>query len=216
MVADGSLDAFRRDRRRLLESLQTAGISDLAILHAFDEAPRHHFVPAELHTRAYEDAALPIGHGQTISRPSVHALHLELARIRAGDRVLEVGTGSGFQTALIALLGASVYSIEVVRELSAEAGRRLVELGIEAELRVGDGGEGWPAQAPFDAILVGAAAPSVPGALLAQLAEGGRLVIPVGGGGEQTLYRYRREGGDILQETVSDARFVPLVGDDRG
>lgn len=201
---------FRRDRRRLVERLRAGGVEDLAILHAFDSVPRHRFLPEALHHRAYEDAALPIGHGQTISRPSVHALHLQLAELDGGERVLEVGTGSGFQTGLLAALGADVRSIERIEPLSARAAEALAGLGLSAALRVGDGSRGWPEGAPFDAILVGAAAPTVPGPLLAQLAEGGRLIVPVGDD-EQSLYRIRRREDGFVRERVTRARFVPLV-----
>lgn len=211
MAPGGSLTAYRRDRRRLVERLRESGLEDLSVLHAFDTVPRHLFVPAALHGRAYDDDALPIGHGQTISRPSVHALHLQLAEIEGGEAVLEVGTGSGFQTALLATLGARVFSIEVVPELSARAERCLAGLGLKARLRVGDGRAGWPAEAPFDVILVGAASREIPGPLLAQLSDDGRLIIPVGDDHEQTLVRVRRRGEDWERETVDTARFVPLV-----
>ncbi len=211
MASGDPLNAYRRDRRRLVERLRESGLDDLSILHAFDAVPRHLFVPTALHGRAYDDDALPIGHGQTVSRPSVHALHLQLAELQGDEAVLEVGTGSGFQTALLATLGARVFSIEVVPELSARAERCLAELGLQARLRVGDGRTGWPAEAPFDVILVGAASREIPGPLLAQVSDGGRLIIPVGDDREQTLMRLRRRGEDWERETVDSARFVPLV-----
>ncbi len=207
---------YRRDRRKLVERLRRAGIEDLAVLHAFDEVPRHHFVPEAVRHRAYEVAALPIGHEQTISRPTVHAAHLSLAELDGDERVLEVGTGSGFQTALLALLAGEVYSIERVESLAAGARERLRGIDVEVErvhLRTGDGSRGWPEAAPFDAILVGAAAPSVPTALEEQLAEGGRMVVPVGGD-EQRLLLIRRRGGELEREEVEGARFVPLVGEE--
>lgn len=206
---------YRRHRRRLVEELREVGIEDLAVLHAFDRVPRHRFVPEELRHRAYEDAALPIGHGQTISRPRVHALHLSLARLRGHERVLEVGTGSGFQTALLSRLAAEVYSIERVPPLVERARARLEALGASnVEVRQGDGSLGWPVAAPFDAVLVGAAAPEVPGALERQLSpDGGRLLVPVGDGRRQELTRVVREGDRWRREVVEDARFVPLVGE---
>lgn len=207
--------SYRRQRRRLVERLRESGISDMAVLHAFDAVPRHLFVPEGVRHRAYEDAALPIGHGQTISRPSVHALHLSLAGLRGGERVLEVGTGSGFQTGLLSRLAAEVYSIERVPELAERARRGLEEMGAgDVELRVGDGSRGWPSAAPFDVILVGAAAPEVPEALRAQLAEGGRLLVPVGRGDAQELRRVVRTDGGWSDEPVDVARFVPLLGDE--
>lgn len=208
-------EAYRRDRRKLVERLRRAGIEDLAVLHAFDRVPRHRFVPEAVRHRAYEMAALPIGHDQTISRPTVHASHLELAELADGERVLEVGTGSGFQTALLASLGVEVYSVERVPELAERARKILGELGVEGvTVRTGDGSRGWPEAAPFDAVLVGAAAPEVPEALTHQLAEGGRLVVPVGDDGGQRLLRIRRRGGELEREEVEDARFVPLVGEE--
>lgn len=211
MAAGPQLTAFLRARRRLVERLRSNGIDDLAILHAIDSVPRHHFVPEELQHRAYEDVALPIGFGQTISRPSVHALHLQLAGLRGGERVLEVGTGSGFQTALLARLGAEVYSIDVVPELVERAEEKLAELDIHVELRTADGGAGWPEAAPFDVILVGAAGSRLPGALLAQLAEGGRLIAPVGSSERQVLVRMIRHEEEYTREEIDSARFVPFV-----
>lgn len=214
MVAGRVADAYRRDRRRLVERLRGAGIQDLAILHAFDATPRHLFVPEAMSGRAYRDVALPIGHGQTISRPGVHALHLSLAELTGEERVLEVGTGSGFQTALLSRLAGQVFSIERVPELAEEARRRLADLDVgNVTLRVGDGRLGWPGEAPFDAILVGAAAPGVPGGLRDQLGQGGRMVIPIGDGKEQELRRVTRRGEGWAEETVDRARFVPLVGE---
>lgn len=207
-------DPYRRDRRQLVERLRQAGIQDLAVLHAFDRVPRHRFVPEAVRHRAYEVAALPIGHEQTISRPTVHATHLTLAELDGDERVLEVGTGSGFQTALLARLAGEVYSIERVEPLAERARERLREMQVEGvRVRTGDGSRGWPEAAPFDAILVGAAAPSVPAALEEQLAEGGRLVVPVGDD-EQRLLLIRRRGGELERQQVDRSRFVPLVGED--
>lgn len=207
-------DAYRRDRRRLVEELRSRGIEDLAVLHAFDAVPRHLFVPEEVRHRAYEDAALPIGHGQTISRPAVHALHLCLARLEGDERVLEIGTGSGFQTALLARLAREVRSVERVRPLAERARERLAALGVDdVVLRVGDGSRGWPDEGPFDAILVGAAAPEVPGPLKRQLAPGGRLLVPVGDDDDQELMLVERTGDGWGTDVVDAARFVPLLGD---
>ncbi|MCG8467296.1 MAG: protein-L-isoaspartate(D-aspartate) O-methyltransferase [Gemmatimonadetes bacterium] len=194
----------------MVERLRAGGIADLAVLHAFDAVPRHEFVPEAMRHRAYEDVPLPIGSGQTISSPTIHAISLELAEVDEGDRVLEVGTGSGFQTALLAELGAEVFSIERLPELSARAGEILSRLGYAARLGVGDGGQGLPDHAPFAAIIVGAAAAEAPGALFAQLSEGGRLIVPIGVR-EQVLYRYVRRGAEFVRERISGARFVPLI-----
>lgn len=215
MVAErGVREAYAPDRRRLVARLRDAGIEDLAVLHAFDAVPRHLFVPEAVRHRAYGDVALPIGHGQTVSRPGVHALHLQLAELSGGERVLEVGTGSGFQTALLAQLAGQVYSVERIEELASRAGKRLRRLGFDnVSLRSGDGSTGWPEAAPFDVVLVGAAAPAVPEALVEQLCDGGRLLVPVGDGDDQELVRVVRRGGGEEREVVEAARFVPLLGE---
>ena len=198
-----------------MERLRSAGISDLAVLHAFDAVPRHRFVPDALRRRAYEDAALPIGHGQTISRPGVHALHLSLVELEGDERALEIGTGSGFQTALLARLCREVFSIERVPELAERARDRLADAGVRnVTLRIDDGSRGWPGEAPFDVVLVGAAAPEVPETLRDQLAPGGRLVVPVGDGDDQELRLVRREADGWEETTVERARFVPLLGEE--
>lgn len=206
--------SYRRDRRRLIETLQAGGVADLAILHAFDAIPRHMFVPDAVRHRAYEDVALPLGHGQTISRPRAHALHLELSGLSGSERVLEVGTGSGYQTALLSQLAAQVYSVETVAELADAAGRRLRKLGLRnVILRTGDGSAGWPEHAPYDVILCGAAAPRIPEPLIEQLAPGGRAIIPVGDGTGQSLLRITLTAdGEREEETIDSARFVPLTG----
>ncbi|MCL7928338.1 MAG: protein-L-isoaspartate(D-aspartate) O-methyltransferase [marine benthic group bacterium] len=207
--------AYRRSRRRLVELLRASGIEDLAVLHAFDAVPRHLFVPEAVRHRAYEDVALPLGHGQTISRPLSHALHLQLARLDGTERVLEIGSGSGFQTALLARLVQQVCSIEVIPELAARAQAQLEMLQIDnVELRTGDGSTGWPERAPFDAILVGAAAPVVPVPLREQLSEGGRLLIPIGNENGQRLLLVERKGEEWTETEVESARFVPLVGEE--
>jgi protein-L-isoaspartate(D-aspartate) O-methyltransferase len=200
----------------LIEALRAAGIDDLTVLHAFDVVPRHLFVPDAVRHRAYEDSALPIGHGQTISRPAAHALHLTLAALQGDERVLEVGTGSGYQTALLSQLAAHVYSIETVPELARIADDRLAELGIgNVTLRTGDGSAGWEEYAPYDVILVGAAAPRIPQPLVDQLGPGGRLIVPVGHGGAQALMRITVDAeGRVEHETIDRARFVPLVGEE--
>ena len=213
----GRIDpAYRRDRRRLIESLQAGGVNDLAILHAFDAIPRHMFVPDAVIHRSYEDVALPLGHGQTISRPGAHALHLGLAKLSGKERVLEIGTGSGYQTALLSQLSRHVYSVETVHELAGLAQTRLRDLGLEnVTLRTGDGSGGWPEHAPYDVILCGAAAPRVPEPLVAQLATGGRLIIPVGDDSSQHLIRVTLGIDDKLhEEAVDSAQFVPLTGEE--
>ena len=201
---------YGRDRRRLVERLRARGARDPTLLDAFDRVPRHLFVPDALRGRAYEDVPLPIGAGQTISSPTIHALSIEAAGVGAGRRVLEVGTGTGFQTALMATLGAEVYSVERIASLHEGAARSLVRLGLRATLLLGDGSLGWPEHAPFHAIIVGAAAARPPAVLLEQLADGGRMIVPVGRR-RQALYRYTRRGDDVARERISRVRFVPLI-----
>jgi protein-L-isoaspartate(D-aspartate) O-methyltransferase len=204
---------FERQRRQLIETIRERGINDLGVLRAFDLVPRHLFVPDAVQHRAYEDAALPIGYGQTASQPSLQALYLQTLRLQPSDRVLEVGTGTGFQTALLAKLVQHVYSVERIRELSIRARQLIDELRItNVALLVGDGTIGWSRYAPFDAILVAAGAPSVPPALVDQLADGGRMLIPVGDRTQQELTLVRRAGDAITTEPVGKCIFVPLLG----
>lgn len=204
---------LRGPRRRLIESLQANGIRDLAVLRAFDEVPRHLFVPTGVRHRAYEDSALPIGSGQTISQPSIHALYLDILKLTGRERVLEIGTGSGFQTALLARLSAQVFTIERVAVLMDRAKEVLRELGVNTvSFLVGDGTIGWREYGPYDAILVGAGSPTVPQPLVDQLAVGGRLLCPVGDRLKQEVVLVTRDLSGIRTTTVADARFVPLVG----
>lgn len=175
--------------------------------------PRHLFVSEALRHRAYEDVALPIGFGQTISRPSVHATYLALAQLEGRERVLEIGTGSGFQTALLGCLADEIYSVERIRALAERAIERLSLLGWKAQVRVGDGSLGWPEAAPFDVILVAAAVADIPRRLCRQLAPDGRLLLPIGEGRSQTLLRVRRKETGWVAEEVDSARFVPLLGE---
>jgi protein-L-isoaspartate(D-aspartate) O-methyltransferase len=212
-VASPLIRQFGGARRRLIEELQAKGIRDLAVLKAFDEVPRHLFVPTGVQHRAYEDAPLPIGHAQTISQPWVHAKYLELLRLTGEERVLEIGTGSGFQTALLTKLAGQVFTIERIAALAEEARTALKACGIEHVVqRVGDGTLGWKEFAPFDAILVGAASPDVPAPLLEQLAIGGQLLVPVGGREEQVLIRVRRTETGFERTRLDAMRFVPLIG----
>lgn len=213
MVAGPVALEYRGARRRLIETLQTNGISDLAVLRAFDLVPRHAFVPGGVAHRAYEDAALPIGNGQTISQPTVHARSLQEMRLSGRGKVLEIGTGSGYQTALLSHLAAQVFSIERVPALFDRARELLQQLGIRnVSLLLGDGTLGWREYGPYDGIVVGAAAPEVPTPYVEQLAEGGRLVIPVGDREEQTLAVFTRRGAGLERRDVGPVRFVPLLG----
>jgi protein-L-isoaspartate(D-aspartate) O-methyltransferase len=206
-------DQFRGARRRLIETLQARGIRDLAVLQAFDATPRHVFVPTGMRHRAYEDSALPIGNGQTISQPSTHARYLELLRLTGKEKVLEIGTGSGYQTALLARLAAQVFSVERMGGLIERAREAIRQAGARnVSLLAGDGTLGWRDYAPFDAILVTAGAPRVPEPLVEQLAEGGRLLIPLGGREDQTLTLLTRRGNELERRDIGPARFVPLIG----
>jgi len=206
--------SFSGYRRKLIEEIRGKGIDDLAILQLFDRVPRHLFVPEGVWPRAYEDAAIPIGYGQTASQPSLQALYLSVLKTTTDDTVLEIGTGSGFLTGLLALTADRVYSIERIRELSVRACAALDQLGIKnAALMVGDGTIGWRKYAPYDVIVVSAASPSVPPSFLDQLAEGGRLLIPVGTRERQELVLVSREDGKIHEETIhGECTFVPLLG----
>jgi protein-L-isoaspartate(D-aspartate) O-methyltransferase len=204
---------FKGPRRRLVETLQERGIHDLAVLRAFELTPRHLFVPTGVAHRAYEDAPLPIGSGQTISQPSVHARYLQEIGFTGSERVLEIGTGSGYQTVLLAHLASQVFSIERIGALLDRARDAIRSSGVSnVSLLSGDGTLGWSEFAPFDAVLVSAAAPGVPTPLAQQLAEGGRLLIPVGTQEEQMLRVYTRHGDDLEHRDIGDVRFVPLIG----
>jgi protein-L-isoaspartate(D-aspartate) O-methyltransferase len=204
---------YEGPRRQLIEDIRGRGIRDLEILRAFDLVPRHVFLPDSVRHRAYEDAPLPIGYGQTASQPSLQALYLQTLGIQPAWRVLEVGTGSGFQTALLAQLAASVYSIERVRELSVRARAALDVMRVpNAALLVGDGTVGWSRYAPYDAILVAAGAPTVPASLLEQLAVGGQMLIPLGDRTEQQLTLVRRTADGTESQDVTRCTFVPLLG----
>lgn len=184
------------------------------VLAALAQVPRHYFVPPELQEAAYDNGPLPIGHGQTISQPYIVALMTDLLRPRPDDVVLEVGTGSGYQTAVLARLVRQVYSLEIVTALATAAASRLRQLGCtNVEVHNSDGYAGWPAHAPYDGIIVTAAAPYIPAALLAQLKPGARLVIPVGeqGGPQELLLVEKGADGAITQRAVLPVAFVPLV-----
>lgn len=206
-------DTYAGYRARLVERLREQGIRDLAVLRAFGETPRHLFVPEALRGRAYEDTALPIGRGQTISRPLTHASYLQALSLRGRERALEVGTGSGYQAALLSQLVAQVFTVERFAQLADRAREGLAQAGARnVTVLVGDGSLGWRPYAPYDAILVSAAASSVPQPLLEQLGDGGRLLLPLGGADSQELIRITRRGSVLNEERLSAASFVPLVG----
>lgn len=197
------------------EQLERRNIRDERVLAAMAAVPRHFFVPAELNAQAYDDNALPIGEHQTISQPFVVALMAAALQLKGAERVLEVGTGSGYAAAVLSRLAGAVWTLERFRSLAHTAAQRLRDGGYpNVHVGVGDGTGGWPAHAPYDAITVAAAGPHVPQALVAQLAPGGRLVMPVGDRDEQQLVRVVRAPNGIQTETLGPVRFVPLVGAD--
>jgi protein-L-isoaspartate(D-aspartate) O-methyltransferase len=193
--------------------IEMRGVRDPRVLAAMRVVPRHHFVPAYQQGSAYRDSPLPIGQGQTISQPYIVALMSEMLELKGDERVLEIGTGSGYQAAILAQLAAEVISVERFASLAQEARERLAELEVEnVRVEVGDGSLGWPADAPYDAIIVTAASPRVPLPLEEQLAEGGRLIVPAGQRYTQSLVRVRRRGGRLKRETTIGVAFVPLIG----
>lgn len=204
-----------RSREALRDEIQSLGIDDSRVLAALGRVPRHRFIPPHLLPYAYEDRPLPIGHDQTISQPYIVALSTAALALAPSDRVLEIGTGSGYQTAILAELAREVCTVERLPELSRSAQERLVALGYtNIRFHIGDGTKGWPEGTPFEAILVTAGAPRVPEGLLAQLAPGGRMVIPVGGQFNQELTLVRYEGGRLVHERLCPCTFVPLIGEE--
>jgi len=195
------------------KQLRRRGITDPAVLAAMLAVPRHEFVPEEIRSSAYEDAPLPIGGGQTISQPYIVAAMTAALHLRSSDRVLEIGTGCGYQAALLACLAKDVFTIERRPELASSASARLARLGYSnAHVHCGDGTLGLTEFAPFDAILVAAAAPAIPKPLLAQLAEGGRMIVPVGDAEHQELQLVEKHGDTFPTKMLEGCRFVPLVG----
>jgi protein-L-isoaspartate(D-aspartate) O-methyltransferase len=214
--SDTTPDPHQGDRIRMVqEQIERRGVSDPLVLEAMRRVPRHLFVPPDLRDRAYDDKPLPIGSGQTISQPFIVAYMTEAARVRQGDRVLEIGAGSGYQAAILAAVGARVFSLEILPEV-ADATRAALQAARIAgvEVRTGDGYHGWPEEAPFDAILVTAAPETTPEPLVGQLAEGGRLIVPVGAG-SQELLRLTRTASGLLRESLLPVRFVPMTGQAR-
>ena len=220
--ADDMRDDPTASARRLMVDEQIAGrgVMDPAVLDAMLRVPRHRFVPAEYAAAAYDDGPLPIGWGQTISQPYIVAIMTELLCLSPTDRVLEIGTGSGYQAAVLAEIAAEVYTIEIVPELGRLAHEVLADLGYRnIQLRIGDGYDGWPGAAPFDAVMLTAAPHRVPQPLLDQLAPGGRLVAPEGGALQQLALYTRNpdpDGPEFLRRTILGVRFVPMTGKARG
>jgi protein-L-isoaspartate(D-aspartate) O-methyltransferase len=194
--------------------LAQRGITDQRVLEAMRQVPRHRFVPPDMWDMAYRDTPLPIGNGQTISQPYIVAYMTQMLHLSPEDRVLEVGTGSGYQVAILSRLAKEVFTIERVASLARHAEQILQDLGYHnVQLRIGDGGYGWPEAAPYDAIIVTAAAPEVPLPLIVQLADGGHLIAPVGPAGYQDLVRLCRRGEQTQRENLVPVAFVPLVGE---
>src|ERR1700720_1428956 len=214
MAPESKVDSFLGQRRSMVESqLRARGIRDERVLGAMFRVPRHEFAPEEYREQAYEDHPIPIGEGQTLSQPYIVAIMLEALALDAWNTVLEIGTGSGYQTALLAELAKQVYSVERHASLARGAQTRLARLGYtNAEVLVGDGSQGLLARAPFDAIVVSAAAPQIPPPLFEQLREGGRMVIPGGRAHAQELQLVRKQAGKPLVAGLEGCRFVPLVG----
>jgi protein-L-isoaspartate(D-aspartate) O-methyltransferase len=209
------VDEFAAARARMVkEQVQRRGVKAPAVLAAMERVPRHLFVPEEDRAGSYGDHPLPIGSGQTISQPYIVALMTELLGVGPGDRVLEIGTGSGYQAAVLSRVVAEVYTIEIVEPLGERARRTLADLGYgNVHVRVGDGYKGWPDKAPFDAILVTAAPPRIPEPLLAQLKPGGKMVLPVGSFHQDLLVLTKRADGSIERREVLPVRFVPMTGE---
>jgi protein-L-isoaspartate(D-aspartate) O-methyltransferase len=205
---------FNAARRRMVEEqLASRDITNRLVLRAMESVPRHEFVPEARRRESYEDGPLPIGHGQTISQPYIVAFMTQALQPGTNDVVLEVGTGSGYQAAVLSRLVRSVYSIEIVEPLARRAANDLRRLGYDnVEVRTGDGYGGWPSAAPFDAVIVTCAPDHIPAPLVDQLKEGGRMIIPVGPAWDQSLHLLHKEGGRIRQGPVLPVRFVPMTG----
>ncbi len=205
---------FKQRRKNLIEELRSKGIKDERVLSAFEQVPRQVFVNTAFEEKAYNDTALPIGKHQTISQPFTIARQMELLDVFPGEKVLEIGTGSGYQAALLCELGAEVFSIERYKELYETARNTLHELGYSVQLKQGDGTLGWSAYSPYDAIIVTAGAPSVPENMVQQLGIGGRLVVPVGDRGNQKMVKvHRLNENEYEEQHFRTFKFVPLVGE---
>ncbi len=217
-MQNGAPEVLRNARESMVRNqLERRGVRDPRVLEAMRTMPRHLFVPERLEHRAYDDCALPIDHQQTISQPYIVAASLEALELTGDERVLEVGAGSGYQAALLGRLAAEVIGVEVIEELVDSAGERLRELGADNVTIVhGDGWKGWPAQAPYDAIVVAAAADELPPALVEQLKDGGRMVVPVGQPYSQSLLKLTKTGDTLEREEICRCVFVPLIHADDG
>lgn len=209
------MDKYERERRQMVDSqIQRRGLKDPRLLAAFESVPRHLFVPEDYRYAAYDDGPIPIGHSQTISQPYIVALMTALLGLNGSERVLEIGTGSGYQAAILGMMTAQVHTVEYLPELATQADRLLRKLGFDnVHVHIGDGSLGWPEAAPYGGILVAAAAPHAPKALLEQLEDGGRLVLPVGGRSMQNLEVWTRKGDEFDSKIETSVAFVPLRGE---
>jgi protein-L-isoaspartate(D-aspartate) O-methyltransferase len=210
------IDPYAKQRKWMVDSqIRARGVTDEAVLEVMEKVPRHEFVLEKYLSQAYADHPLPIGYGQTISQPYIVALMTELLEIKRGDKVLEIGTGSGYQAAVLAELTDEVYTIEIIGELAQSAEARLRRLGYtKVKVKHADGYYGWEEYAPFDAIIVTCAPDHVPQPLLKQLKDGGRMVIPIGPpGGYQTLWQFIRKGEKVVANNMGGVRFVPMTGE---
>lgn len=209
------MNKYERERKRMVNTqIVRRGLRDPRLLVAFESVPRHLFVPEEYRYAAHDDSPLPIGFSQTISQPYIVALMTDLLRLKGDERVLEIGTGSGYQAAILGMMAGDVHTVEYVPELAAGADKLLKELGMDnVHVHFGDGSLGWPEAAPYAGILVAAAAPQIPRALLEQLEDGGRLVLPVGGRGMQNLEVWERKGKTFESKVETAVAFVPLRGE---
>jgi protein-L-isoaspartate(D-aspartate) O-methyltransferase len=206
-------DEWARIRQEMVHrQIVRRGVEDHAVLEAMRAVPRHEFVPERFVGESYGDHPLPIGHDVTISQPYIVAIMTQLLAVKRGQRVLEIGTGSGYQAAVLAEMGLKVYSIEIIEPLGEAARDRLVRLGYDVEVRVGDGYAGWPEHAPFDAIILTAAPPQIPAPLVEQLAVGGRMVLPVGPRTRQDLVVLHKDDNGVWREFIEPVRFVPMTG----
>jgi protein-L-isoaspartate(D-aspartate) O-methyltransferase len=209
------MDKYKRECRQMVKTqIVRRGLREPRLLTAFESVPRHRFVPQEYRYAAYGDSPLPIGFSQTISQPYIVALMTNLLELKRDERVLEIGTGSGYQAAILGMMAGEVHTVEFVPELATQADKLLKELGMDnVHVHIGDGSLGWPDSAPYAGILVAAAAPQAPKALLEQLEDGGRLVLPGGGRGMQNLEVWEKDGDNFNSKTETVVAFVPLRGE---
>jgi len=203
---------YTRKIKEMIARLKGMGITDSEVLKAMQQIPRHKFVSPGSEFRAYEEAALPIGYGQTISHPYTVAIMTQTLKVKKGDRVLEIGTGSGYQTAVLCALGAQVFTVERVAALSQKAQNRLKDMGMHFVPRIGDGTLGWQTYAPYNSIIITAGAPVSPGKIIDQLQDNGKLLVPIGDEQKQVLTLFKKDGSRVETQSLDKLSFVPLIG----